>query len=237
MIKVITGKPGSGKSYWATRYAVGQMKKGRRVYSNIRINFNYKNKTFTNYKLDKNMIKNLKFPKDSLLIVDEAGFWFNSREFKKFDIEDFQFFSQHRHLNIDIILIVQNMHRIDKSLRELSDEILVCSSLFGIIFRQMLAHGMEDYEKDNFVFKRLYLLRKKYVQAYNTNQCLENFNDRIDNSKLHQFDDDNEITYKEFLRNIFSNNYNKDLIDEYTKNLTDEEKRLLLQKFLKKLSN
>lgn len=226
MIKVITGRPGTGKSYYGTKLAVEEMKKGRMIFSNIKINFNHNGRTYTNYKLTKDMITTIKFPQDSILIVDEAGFWFNSREFKNFDLEDFKFFSQHRHLNIDIILIVQNLSRIDITLRELAHEIIYCSSFLKIWFRHHVAYGLEEYTNDEFTFKRMIRLKKYYAQAYNTNQCLEDFNNRLEKYTLYDYDEQNQLSTVDFIKGIFKSKNDKSNIDNYTRELEDENKKL-----------
>lgn len=237
MIKIITGRPGSGKSYFGTRLAYKEMLKGRRIYSNLRISFRKGDKEYTNYNLNKNMIVDFQFPEDSILIIDEAGFWFNSREFKKFKVEDFQFFSQHRHLNIDIYLIVQNIQRIDVSLRELADEIIISKGIFGLFFFQKVFYGIEKYDKDESVPKRLFTLRKKYTDAYSTNQCLENFLDREYELLLNDYNVSRQ-TYKEFIKGIFIKPYNKSVIDEYSR-LVEVESKLNLDilKLKKEIKN
>ena len=222
MIKVITGRPGSGKSYFGTKMAYKMMNKGRRVYSNLRVSFTKGKYEYTNYNLTKDMIKDFQFPEDSILIIDEAGFWFNSRNFKDFKVEDFQFFSQHRHLNIDVYLIVQNIQRIDLALRELADEIIVSRGILGMVFMQKVYYGIEDYEKEKSYFKRILTLRKKYTDAYSTNQCLENFKDREYKLMLNDYVPTRQ-SWPEFIKGIFSNNYDKSVKEEYRRLIKEHE--------------
>jgi len=223
MIKILTGKPGSGKSYTATALARQEMIRGKKVFSNVNFSFKHKGLEYTNYQLDKEDIKKNRFPNNSLLIIDEAGFWFNSRNFKEFDLEDFMFFSQHRHLGIDIILVVQNMNRIDKSLRELADLIYINVNYLKFVFIQYKAWGLESYEKEDISFNKIYLLRNKIASSYNTNQCLENFQNRDEFVIKYDYNS-KKVKFSTFIKQVFKKRHDIDLRVDYTRPIIKEKK-------------
>lgn len=110
MIEAVTGYPGSGKSFYCTYRAYKAIKKGRKVFTNYPVKGAYKI-TFDD------LIK-YTFPPDSLVIIDEAGRWFNSRKWSDLPDQVFDLFTMHRHMRLDLLVAVQNFNRIDKALRE-----------------------------------------------------------------------------------------------------------------------
>jgi hypothetical protein len=116
-IEIVMGKPGSGKSTYCALEAKKYMKKGYKVWSNVDISGTY----MLNVKEDlmKYHIEN------GLVIIDEAGKEFNARDFKKFTMNLFEFFTLHRHYKLKIILAVQFWDRLDKVIRELVRRIYI----------------------------------------------------------------------------------------------------------------
>lgn len=110
MIEAYTGYPGSGKSFALTYRAYKAMKQKRNVYSSYYIK--------GAYKLTFDDLVNFTFPKGSVVIIDESGRWFNSRNWQKLPSEVFDLFTLHRHMQLDLIVAVQNFNRIDVALRE-----------------------------------------------------------------------------------------------------------------------
>lgn len=136
MIICYEGTPGSGKSYDAVRKILDNLKLGRTVYTNIdgldgdteREHI----KCYTgldDYQLSKNLVmlaKNevYKFwegtKNGSLIVIDEAHKWFNSRDWQKETNKDFaNWCSTHRHYGYDVLLITQNIEKIDSAARGL----------------------------------------------------------------------------------------------------------------------
>lgn len=109
MIRAITGMPGSGKSYFLVYIADRELKKGRKVYSNISIK--------GTIKISFDDLINYTFPHDSVLLIDEAGRDFNSRRWKELPNEIFDLFTLHRHLGLDMYIAAQNFGYIDAQLR------------------------------------------------------------------------------------------------------------------------
>lgn len=110
MIIAFTGMPGAGKSYALVQRAYKALKEGRNVYANFPI------KGVNKFTLDD--LCNYAFPENSVIIIDEAGRWFNSRNWGNLPPEVFDIFTMHRHLRCDMYIGVQSFARIDKSLRE-----------------------------------------------------------------------------------------------------------------------
>ena len=120
MLQVIAGIPGSNKTLYATSLAVKYMKKGRPVFTNYPVCYRtIFGREYRTYKLTKKMLRDQVFPPGSILIIDEAQMWFNSRKFEQFSDEDLLLFSQHRHFGYEMFLITQHPARLDKVIREI----------------------------------------------------------------------------------------------------------------------
>lgn len=130
MIYAITGRPGKGKSYYMVRLAKQLLESGIDVYSLIdidetKLQLKPKNKqkklgnlfTF-------NGLKDFKYIFDGVVLLDEAGSFFEAREWAKFSPDDRVKFQQHRKQELDIYLGVQSFNRLDSSIRELTAEII-----------------------------------------------------------------------------------------------------------------
>ena len=127
MIHIVMGKPGVGKSTYLAKMAQKKMKKGINVFSNVYIEGAYEITLKSD--LNKYLIT------DGLVIIDEAGFEFNARDFKKFSTELYRFFTMHRHYNLDVVLAVQFWDRLDIVIRELVRKITVVKpTLLGLWF-------------------------------------------------------------------------------------------------------
>jgi len=118
----VMGKKGVGKSTYLTLMARKYLKMGIPVWSNIEIK--------GCYKLDIREDLNVFLLEEGVVIIDEAGFEFNSRDFndkeyKKHYKNLYRFISMHRHYNLKIYLAVQFWSRLDISIRELLDRIVV----------------------------------------------------------------------------------------------------------------
>lgn len=130
-IYLYSGTPGSGKSLHATYDLIDYIKSGRGVIANFQVDTSYfkkKRVTFT-YKdnseltvewlLDyarRHHIPNKE--KQTLLIIDEAGTFFNSRDFNNAQrMKWIRFFTQHRKLGYTVILVAQFDRMIDRQIR------------------------------------------------------------------------------------------------------------------------
>lgn len=190
MIHIVMGKPGVGKSTYLAYKTAKSLKQNRSVYSNVYIEGAYK---FQIQDLGKYNIES------ALVIIDEAGFEFNARDFKKFTNDLYRFFTMHRHYDLDIILAVQFWDRLDIVIRELTHKITVVKPF--IINKYFMASKdikvkiaidentkqiIEEYSWDFFSYRivprwlywkyfnsfyRDYLPEKQYKKYINPNPC------------------------------------------------------------------
>ena len=131
MIWLYSGTPGSGKSLHATKVAVQQLRFGRNVIANFILNLKDVKgiKGDFLYVPDEDITVSflyeyaLAFHKkgkeaQTYLIIDEAGRLFNPRDFGAPNRRDWcKFFSLHRHLGFNVILVSQNDRLIDRQIR------------------------------------------------------------------------------------------------------------------------
>lgn len=129
--------PGSGKTFFLADIARKELAKGRIVYSNISIKG-------TN-KITFDDLLNHSFPSGAVILIDEAGRHFNSRNWKSLPDEVFDLFTLHRHLNLDMYIAAQNFGYIDAQLRKVI-ELTYWSKNFPLLpfFRY---EGYYDLEK------------------------------------------------------------------------------------------
>lgn len=137
MIYLYSGSPGSGKSLHVARdiyYRLNKSKNSRNVIANFTINrkmikskkanFIYKdNSELTVQFLLDHALKNHKLGKENqtLVVVDECQVIWNSREWQSNHdrMEWIKFFTQHRKLGYNFIVISQNDRMIDRQIRSL----------------------------------------------------------------------------------------------------------------------
>lgn len=163
MIIAFTGMPGAGKSYALVQRAYKALQEGRTVYANFPI------KGVNKFTLDD--LCNFAFPENSVIIIDEAGRWFNSRQWKDLPSEVFDVFTMHRHLNCDMYIGVQSFARIDKSLREVVELTYWARKMPVLPFH--VYEGYYDLEKVGSMRKdsdvRFFIpVRRLYRNMYNT---------------------------------------------------------------------
>lgn len=170
MIIGITGMPGSGKTYALVVRARKALKAGRPVFSNVAIK--------GTYKITMDDLCNYRFPEGAVVIIDEAGRWFNSRTWKDLPHEVFDLFTMHRHLRCDLYIGVQSFARIDKSLREVVElvywahnhAILPIHSYRGYYDLEKLGSMKGDHHVSMYIPKR-----KKYRNMYDTHSMKTQF--------------------------------------------------------------
>lgn len=135
MITLYSGTPGSGKSYHAARDIMQRFNRGGGLIANFPVSipdgvkpkkelrFSYwDNSEITTSRLAAYAAQyhQLGVEGQTLVVIDEAQVIFNCREFKAADrLEWVKFFSQHRKLGFDVLLIAQNDRMIDRQIRML----------------------------------------------------------------------------------------------------------------------
>jgi len=113
MISIITGRPGSGKTYILAKKAKEFLKQGLQVYANFHLNYQGDNLHYFHEFTDLLSVKN------GIIIIDEAQIYLNCRLWDRLDPQ-FQYkLQQHRKHGLDIWGAVQHINRIDVVMREL----------------------------------------------------------------------------------------------------------------------
>lgn len=136
MITLYSGTPGSGKSYRAMALILRMLHYKKFVISNFPVKFTEKEikkgydkrfcywqnanitiESLIEFALDQGMIEK-KTESQAVVVYDEAGGIFNCREFGRKDrAEWIDFFSQHRKIGYDFVLITQNDRMLDRQIR------------------------------------------------------------------------------------------------------------------------
>lgn len=111
------GAPGSGKSTVAAFFALKGLASGVPVYSNMPIKGTY---YFNKNDIGRYLIENC------LVLIDEAGVDYNSRNFKSnFTPDQIKWFKYHRHERAQVMIFSQGFDDMDKILRTLGTEMYV----------------------------------------------------------------------------------------------------------------
>lgn len=161
MIIAYTGMPGGGKTYALVYRAYKALKQGRTVFANFPLK--------GCYQITLDDICNYRFPEDCVVLIDEAGRWFNSRQWKDLPSEVFDLFTMHRHVKMDLYIAVQSFARIDKSLREVVEltywsrnpSFLPWHKYEGFYDLEKVGSMKRDYHVAHIVWKKN-LLRNMY---------------------------------------------------------------------------
>ncbi|MCL2087767.1 MAG: zonular occludens toxin domain-containing protein [Oscillospiraceae bacterium] len=196
---IYTGTPGSGKSYHATAIVHRATKKQVNVVANFVIDLPCEQKerftymstdkmtpaTFVEYSKkhhEKDSSGRISREGQTIIMIDEASILFNSREFNRKDRQDWiVFFSQHRKLGFDIILITQMDRSIDRQIRGVIE--------FNYVHRKITNFGLKGHiikfltggrsfvcikrwylvpGKDGIVGKDFFGIKKKIAATYDT---------------------------------------------------------------------
>lgn len=121
---MIFGKKGSGKTTTLTKIALDEIKKNKTVYSTIEIPGT---KVF-----EVSEIGYKTFPPHSVILIDEVGMIWDSRDFSKFPKEVRDFFKYQRQYKLKVYLFSQTFD-VDKKIRDLTDEMYLLKN-FARVF-------------------------------------------------------------------------------------------------------
>jgi len=176
MIYAIVGKPGSGKSYYLVRQCKKLLEQGVDVYSNVIIDIKKmnlkkkKNNLGTCYYWSS--LQQFRYINNGVVLLDEAGAYFEPREWAKFSIEDRVKFQQHRKQKLDIYLTVQNFGRVDAVIRQLTNHVTEIKKFYGIF----IARSYDPMDIDLKTRKpngfSVYLFDQKLADCYDTFQMV-----------------------------------------------------------------
>jgi len=145
MISIITGRPGSGKSYLGTEMAWRWAQQGKPVATNLPLRGSW---PACVYRLPDEEVRSFWLRRcrqgewvrvGSLgeaaacggvrYIVDEAHLWWSSRDWQQFGKDTLAYLSQHRKLGDSVVLITQSCGALDKAIRRLCGEYCLVRNL------------------------------------------------------------------------------------------------------------
>ena len=115
---LVFGKKGVGKSLSMQKDILKHLKRGWKVYADS--NTNIKEVVM----IDASKIYTYRFPRNSLIVIDEINLLWDNRDFKKFDKNIQDWFREQRKKGIKIIAYSQTFD-CDKKLRDLTDTLAI----------------------------------------------------------------------------------------------------------------
>lgn len=130
---MIFGKKGSGKTTTLTKIAITNIRKGRKVYSTVRIPGTYF------FRVEQ--IGRFTFEPESIVLIDEVGMVWDNRDYGSFKPEVRDFFKLQRQYKLTVYLFSQAFD-IDKKLRDLTDEMYLLTNVARVfsVQRRILKH-------------------------------------------------------------------------------------------------
>lgn len=121
MISLYFGLPRCGKTTTLAKLALDAVRKGRKVYSNVPLKISgvtfISNSDIGRYDMSGFVGRN------SLILIDEATIYADSRQFAKFPADVVEFFVLHGHWHCDIALFCQIYNRTDSTIRMLAERV------------------------------------------------------------------------------------------------------------------
>lgn len=178
MIYIYMGKIGDGKTYHVVvNEIVPAVRRGRRVYHNIdglgegmamrrlmektdkaeheikltKIESKDEWRELLQLDLDDKEGKSLRLERDSLVVVDEAQMIYDSRDFKNTTKTFLTLLEYHRHFGLDFVFITQNVTRLEKAIRGLTNEcyqVKNLSFLSGVLGYRYVKHVRQTPDSD-----------------------------------------------------------------------------------------
>jgi zona occludens toxin (predicted ATPase) len=157
VIAIVTGPPGSGKSFYAVRKIIDSLEAGKFVATNLAMREDWidravnrhpmrwaipgrrrsllkrwKSHTYLGSELEQLMQVRLRGSGEGrgVMVLDEAHHWMNARTWSDTDrLKLLRFFSAHRHYGWDIYLLTQDINNIDRQVRALFEYHIQLSNL------------------------------------------------------------------------------------------------------------
>lgn len=187
-IHLITGRFGSGKSNIMCKIAFDICSKYKNM--SVLTNLNIDNFPEHTKVLKLNTAEDIvNAPADCIVLIDEIGTIFNSRDFSSGKNSVPKFLFQHlcqcRKRNMIIYGTVQRYNLLDKQIRDISADVMVCHSSFKHPYTRFIScytYDIDDY--DLYMYNRLYLpkiqrsyayvQKNEYRNFYNTSQLIDN---------------------------------------------------------------
>ena len=177
---LVFGKKGVGKSLSMQKDILKHLKRGWKVYADS--NTNIKDVVM----IDASKIYTYRFPRNSLIVIDEINLLWDNRDFKKFDKNIQDWFREQRKKGIKIIAYSQTFD-CDKKLRDLTDTLAIQRKFMRVwtVRRYYVktpriisaeeardtAKIADDYVKVPLLFRGIdFTYIPKYIKHYDTNE-------------------------------------------------------------------
>ena len=161
-VHIITGLPGSGKTYFLVTKALKFLAEGRVVYSNFWIDWSGSGLVYWE------KVQELQNVKDGVIIMDEAQIYFNARKWDFLDEKLKYKLQQHRKDGLDVGGSVQNIKRLDVVMRELVSHYYEVKRIGSLCWlRRFHIYDSEKMKREKLDSK-WFILRKKFFQKYDT---------------------------------------------------------------------
>lgn len=191
MIYFYSGTPGSGKSLHVARDIYNRLNRNKK-YPNVIANFNINKDMIKNKKSNFIYLDNSELTVDflvnysnnfhyqgienqTLVVVDEASVIWNSREWQsgKNRSDWLKFFTQHRKLGFNFIIISQNDRQLDRQIRSLFEYEIVHRKVNNFKFAKILPIslfvGVERwYGINEKMSSEFFIYRKKWGNFYDS---------------------------------------------------------------------
>lgn len=177
---LVFGKKGVGKSLSMQKDILKHLKRGWKVYADS--NTHIKDVVM----IDASKIYTYRFPRNSLIVIDEINLLWDNRDFKKFDKNIQDWFREQRKKGIKIIAYSQTFD-CDKKLRDLTDTLAIQRKFMRVwtVRRYYVktpriisaeeardtARIADDYVKVPLLFRGVdFTYIPKYIKHYDTNE-------------------------------------------------------------------
>lgn len=171
-LRIYVGMFGTGKSLSAVRYVRSQANK---YHLNVISNIVLKDLDYTplvNYR------QIIDAPANTIVLIDEVSTVFNARSWKDFNINLLFQILQCRKNRKQLVCTAQRFAHVDKLLRDITAEVVVCRKHWRICFNY--AYDGWDYENTPAQFaiksmwKYCYLATNRLYGAYDTDEIIDN---------------------------------------------------------------
>lgn len=158
MIEAFTGLPGAGKTYFMTKRALKEMKKGRKVYANYPLEgaIRYRN------------INEIFDVKNALVLIDEAGLIAPAAFWQRIPYEYLSNWRQHRKSSVDIWYTAQDLFDVATALRRVTQFVTEIERLGKIMFYRTYNPRTKEKYGNGIMF-----IRKKIYEKYDTYYSVE----------------------------------------------------------------
>jgi len=160
MIIGYCGLPGTGKTYSMAMDAIREMKRGRKVFANFPLKG-------AHYFTD---LKQVLGVRKGIILADELNVLCPSRMWRSIPTEYMMLWTQSRKLGIDFWYSTQNFHRVDVSIRGITNYVWRFKRIIGPWHRGYLfdAVDVERERTGTVVRKKNFIIRKQNYSLYDT---------------------------------------------------------------------